>query len=77
MRHEDLLRCPEEVVDALAKVGLKRDAVAFKRLEMLSTGYQIVSREQTLLREGAVVRAISDDVKQTLIDLLMPSGCEP
>ena len=63
VRHEDLLRCPSEVVDALEQAGLQRNNVPFEPIAQLTTGYGIRSREETMAREAAGVAAIPDDVK--------------
>ena len=77
VRHEDLLRCPSEVMDALEQAGLQRNNVPFEPIAQLTTGYGIRSREETMAREAAGVAAIPDDVKATVRGLLVAIGCEP
>ena len=54
VRHEDILRRPEEVVDALAALGLPRNDADFAVIEQLEIGYTRASRSDILQREDRI-----------------------
>ena len=54
VRHEDILRRPQEVVDALAALGLPRNDADFAIIEQLETGYTRASRSDILQREERI-----------------------
>ena len=54
VRHEDILRRPQEVVDALAALGLPRNDADFAVIEQLETGYTRASRSDILQREERI-----------------------
>ena len=51
VRHEDILRRPQDVFDALAALGLPRNHADFAVIEQLETGYTTTSRSDILQRE--------------------------
>ena len=76
VRPEDLLRRPDFVIDELARVGLPRNAMDFAPLDILATGYQNATRQETLRREAASLRSFAVEVKRTIIVRLVAGSCE-
>ena len=54
VRHENILRRPQEVVDALAALGLPRNDADFAVIEQLEIGYARASRSDILQREERI-----------------------
>ena len=61
VRHEDLLRSPDLVVDQLTRLGLPRNTVRFAPLDTLATKFGCQPRQEILRLEAADL-AVARDV---------------
>ena len=79
VRQEDILRRPQEVVEALERLGLSRNGIAFQINEQLEIGYVGISRTSILEREDNVLRWTSLTVflQSTILPRLKELGCAP
>ena len=79
VRQEDLLCRPQDVVEALERLGLPRNGTAFSIIENLETGYTGMSRNATFEQEQKVSKLLSLTVplQAAILKRLVDLGCAP